>query len=89
LPEVTFEAHALADRSSPARTQETREVHEPKPTKILTKTSALSHPYLPLQLPYTNQLHRVNLLTGEQSYIKYLSTSSRMAVNGLSCLEEA
>jgi hypothetical protein len=55
-----------------------------------TKTELISTTVRP-QFIYccaTSKLLRANLLTGEGSSLKCLITSSRMAVVGVSCLEE-
>jgi hypothetical protein len=59
----------------------TEETKHPQPTTP-------HHTYLYSCQFLANQLHRVNLFTGEQSSYEVLITSSSMAVVGVSCLEE-
>jgi hypothetical protein len=66
LPEVTFENHALADRSPYTTNEETKET--PQPTETLPRPHHCHIPtfYYCCQED-TNKLLRVNLLTGEET----------------------
>jgi hypothetical protein len=63
-----FETHALANRSSPTTTEESKEPDKPHPTETLPRPQHSPIPaFFYCCLKNSNELHRVNLLTGEQS----------------------
>jgi hypothetical protein len=54
-------------RTPPSPTDETKEPHNPQPTKTLAKLQPSTPIFLYCGKYLTSKLHRVNLLTGEQS----------------------
>jgi hypothetical protein len=68
LPDDTDEADALAYRSLPTTTEETKQPSRPQPPKTLPKPQYSYKPtFFYCCLKGTNKLHRVNLLTGEKT----------------------
>jgi hypothetical protein len=77
LPDVleeTVETHAQIDRSPPTTTEDTKEPHKPLRSKTLFKPQPSHTPtYFYSCRRDTNQLHMVNLLTGEKTCLKVLN----------------
>jgi lambda repressor-like predicted transcriptional regulator len=68
LPQVIEETvHALADRSPPTTTEETKEPDKPQPTKALPTPQYIPTHFYCCQKG-TNKLHRVDLLSGDKTY---------------------
>jgi hypothetical protein len=65
LIDLTVETHALADSVPPTTTEETIEPHKPQPTKTLPKPQHIPTFFYRCE-SNSNELHRVDLLTGEQ-----------------------